>query len=178
MQTEDRHLYERLMAGDPALQRDFSRVLQAFGIALLVLHVSVAASVIPYAYVNDPMANCGARMILDQFGSDVGVILGLLVAARLLAAFYHWHWVLPPPPPDTGLFRWGKLIFAALSGALILASLFSCGLITIHDLEFLSAPPVIRRTSTLCPEVDWTSKVQSDIPRAVAKPTTLVVGLL
>ena len=27
-------------------------------------------------------------------------------------------------------------------------------------------------------EVDWTSKVQSDIPRAVAKPTTLVVGLL
>ena len=30
MQTEDRHLYERLMAGDPALQRDFLRVLQAF----------------------------------------------------------------------------------------------------------------------------------------------------
>ena len=29
------------------------------------------AALIPYVYVDDPMANCGARLILERFGSDV-----------------------------------------------------------------------------------------------------------
>jgi hypothetical protein len=152
---EERRLYEKLMSGDQAVQQYYIRMMVAAGAGLLALHIAVAASVIPNVYVNDPMANCGARLILGRFGSDVYTIAGLMAATAFVWGIYRWFWILPPLPPETKLDRWGKQIFAALIGAFILTSLFYDGLISISDIEFLRKPPVVERNATICPGVDW-----------------------
>jgi hypothetical protein len=144
---EKRYLHEKLMSGDPTVQKLYFRMMLAAGAALLTLHIAVAASVIPYVYVDDPMANCGARLILERFGSDVYTIAGLIAATAFATTFYRWFWVLPPPPPDIRLFRWSKPLLAGLSGALITVSLIYDGLISISDIDFLRKPPVVERNA-------------------------------
>jgi hypothetical protein len=155
MQGNEKHEYDLLMSGDPERQRSMFRLALGFGGTLIALHIAVAASVIPYVYVSDPMANCGARVILSKFGSDVGLIGGLLIGAGFLMAFYRWFWVLPPPPPDIRLFRWGKPVFAASSGVVILAAIAFDVLISITDIGFLQGPPTIKWNDTVCPNVEW-----------------------
>jgi hypothetical protein len=176
VQTEDPYRYERLLTGDPTVQRDFLRLLQAFAIALLILHVSVAASVMPYVYVDDLMANCGARMVLNRFGSDVWFILVLLAAARAFVPLYRWilPFFLRPSEFGEKVF----FIFGFISGLFILVVFGIYGVVTYNDLTFLSSPTVILRNSAaVCPDVEWKPKVEGNTAPAPTKSTGLVVGI-
>jgi hypothetical protein len=157
VQTQDSNFIFRLCSGDPAAQRAALRLMQASAIALLVLHVSVAASVMPYVYVDDAMANCGARKVLHQFGYDVLSIILVLGAASAFIALYPevLSWLL-----RKSAFETGQRIFPrfALIGALWIGlSFVAYGYMTLSDLTFLSTPPVIQRYSAACPEVHWGS---------------------
>ena len=147
--------FELLMEGHPEVQRRMLRSALVFGGTLLALHIAVAGSVIPNAFVSDALANCGARITLAQFGTDVYQIGGFLAGAAVLVGFYRWFWVAHEPPKDVALFRWSKLPISMLAGALILISLITNIGIALSDVEFLANPPIVHWKDSRCAGVEW-----------------------
>ncbi len=149
-QTMRREPLDSLLEGNPAVTRRYGKALQLAAGTLLVLHVGVAASVLPYVYVSDDMANCGARLILDHFSSDVVLLCVVVFASQIFVHLIQQHAIQPDSaikPPPRRLALVGNIV-QTIGGAALL-------MIALQDLSFLSNPPVIKRHSTLCPSVVW-----------------------
>jgi hypothetical protein len=82
-------------------------------LALIVLDVSVMASSLPYVYVSDPLANCGARFLV-HYASGFILESGAMAFIALVVAQLYTGWARARNLGPNEIGTWGQ---AALTAA-------------------------------------------------------------
>ncbi len=113
-------------------------------LGLFIVEISVAASSLPYVYVSDPRANCGARFLVyfsvTQMLTSGGLLFGLSV--NLMAS---------QAPP---LRSWMEQLRQAFHfGVAALAALLFFGM-ALNQLVTLRTPPPLPADLTHCEHID------------------------
>jgi hypothetical protein len=139
-------------------QNAYVNMTIAYSAALLALHVGVAASVIPYVYVNDSMANCGARVILEEFGSDVYKIASVLFISLLFGGIDLGYRFVSYLVRGGRIEIFADIIVSSMLTIFIILSIYIQIYISIRDATFLANPPVLEPHSDRCPTVRWANE--------------------
>ena len=108
-------------------------------LALIVLDVTIMASSLPYVYVSDPAANCGARYLVS-FASHYIFQSGLSTLAAAAIAQLYSGWISGRKLSYTLVGPWGKATLSAVTLAFGLLSIYffaSAG----RQLMMLGDPP-------------------------------------
>jgi hypothetical protein len=131
----------------------FKVVLSVFG-ALVALQLWVMISMLPYVWVNDVSANCGARLVLSRAASQMYLIFACLVGAAVAFALLKgWSQLLATFPVlkkfaqrvDPASSRY-SLFCTALLGLALLALLGTL----VSDFAFFNHPPNLPANVKVC----------------------------
>jgi hypothetical protein len=131
----------------------FKVVLGVFG-ALAALHLWVMISILPYVWVSDVSANCGARLVLSRAAAQMYLIFACLLAAAVAFALLKgWGELVARLPVlkrfaqrvDPASSRY-SLFCTALLGVALLAMLGTL----VSDFEFFNHPPNLPANVRAC----------------------------
>jgi hypothetical protein len=131
----------------------FKVVLCVFG-ALVALHLWVMISILPYVWVSDPSANCGARLVLSRAAGQMYLIFVCLVGAavsfallkgwsQLVAKFSVLKKFAQRVDPTNSRY---SIFCTAVLGVALLAMLGT----VVSDLEFFNHPPNLPANVRTC----------------------------
>jgi hypothetical protein len=138
---------------DKLFEGMFKLVLGVFG-ALLALHLWVMISILPYVWVSDSSANCGARLVLSRTAGQIYLIFACLLAAtvaftllkglgRLVATFPVLKKFAQRVDPTSSRY---SLFCSALLCVALLAMLGTL----VSDFEFFNHPPNLPQNLRAC----------------------------
>jgi hypothetical protein len=129
------------------LRRSFKLVLGMFG-TLAVLHFGAAASVLPYVWVGDEAANCGARLVLARTVDQMMLVTRYMVAAGVCYTLllmidqvwgeYKFLQKIMPPLRQPGRRLGG---YALSSSVLMSVCVLAMLGVLINEVRFLENPP-------------------------------------
>jgi hypothetical protein len=135
-------------SADWARFRRYFRLVVGLVGAIALLHFGAAASVLPYVWVSDLSANCGARLVLDRAVGEMMIVLIYILLALFgvacIGILSKLRILFPAlrrlsPPQGTG----NKNLLLSQSLVPLSAALLCLGAILIDDLRFLRNPPNI-----------------------------------
>lgn len=141
-----------------------SKGLLGLWISLLVLDVSVVSSSLPYVYVTDRSANCGARFLV-HYGTNWVVICGLcavgaLAAREALSTFRQEMAAYFEGDPRN---RYRFLVFLGLETFLGLAFFFAA----LNQVDTLGNPPLLPEP---LPTISNSDKLDAHACTVLAQP--------
>jgi hypothetical protein len=131
----------------------FKVVLGVFG-ALVALHFWVMISILPYVWVSDLSANCGARLVLSRTAGQIYLLFACLAGAAVAFALLKgWGQLVATFPilknfaqrVDPSSNRY-SLFCTALLGVALLAMLATI----VSDFEFFNHPPNLPTNLRAC----------------------------
>jgi hypothetical protein len=135
-------------SADWARFRRYFRLVVGLVGAIALLHFGAAASVLPYVWVSDLSANCGARLVLDRAVGEMMIVLMYILLALFgvvcIGILSKLRILFPElrglsPPQGIG----NKNLLLSQSLVPLSAALLCLGAVLIDDLRFLRNPPNI-----------------------------------